>query len=236
MLEAGFEFKQDIDDVVMAFTKLRSHLRPTHLSSEERIVKTSVPIEAAEKTGNFISKNKYGFFLLGDGVTYSLRIGSGHKISCDCFIEHSPQDVESLVYEVAEAQPMFGFACLREEHNFRNRAVIKQGINTIESWVGRDTDRYIPGLYWITLISNLLILKHEVPIDVLSQTSEYHTVLATGQYFFRFYPKPSDWDKVSSVSNLIAEEKCIFSIRDLKVALSEASNYKEVSEVTGRWK
>ena len=40
---------------------------------------------------------------------------------------------------MAMAHPIFGFACMAEEREHRNRITTKLGINTIESWVGRDT-------------------------------------------------------------------------------------------------
>ena len=90
---------------------------------------------------------------------------------------------------MAAPRPFFGFACTQEELEYRNRITVKFGINTMESWVGRDTRRYIPGLYWWTLLPASLAEQHGIPLSILVRASQEHIELEGQQHLLRFYDK-----------------------------------------------
>ena len=164
MIEAGLEFGGKVDRVIKAFTTLPPLLRPIHFSHEEHVGTASDLIDDEKRFAAFVAKSKSGYFLLGQLVTYSIRIAVGRPVVCDCFIDVEPELAKEFLVHMAAAQPLFGFACAPEERTHRNRVTTRQGANTIESWVGRDTERYVPGLYWLTLLPELLAVKHRVSL------------------------------------------------------------------------
>lgn len=46
----------------------------------------------------------------------------------------------------------FFFAADRDEYEHRNRFKAEVGDSLVEAWVGRDLTRYLPGLYWRTML------------------------------------------------------------------------------------
>jgi len=150
-IEAGLEFDGAIDRAVAASAGLPLPLRPIYFSHEENVGRDADRIEDQKRFAAFVAKSKSGFFLLGPAVTYSTRIASARPVACDCFIDVEPEIAEQFLVHMSKFQPLFGFACSPGERERRNRVTTHQGVNAIESWVGRDTQKYLPGLYWQTL-------------------------------------------------------------------------------------
>jgi hypothetical protein len=155
MIEAGFDFDCTIDQVLAALTTLPTPLRPFYFSHEEKISSNLDIIDDCKRFSEFLKKAKSGFFLLGSSVTYSLRVSQGKPLICECFIDVEIESVTQLLKHMAIPQLIFGFACDPGEREARNRVKVKLGENLIESWVGRNVHKYLPGFYWLTLLSSL---------------------------------------------------------------------------------
>jgi hypothetical protein len=77
---------------LMAFGDLPAPLRPMHFSHEEKRASDADRLDDRKRLADFVAKSKSGFFLLGTGLTYSVRIATGKPLVCDCFIDvaHPP--------------------------------------------------------------------------------------------------------------------------------------------------
>ncbi len=111
--------------------------------------------------------------------------------------------VRDFLIHMATPRPFFGFACTQEELEYRNRITIKFGINTMESWVGRDTRRYVPGFYWWTLLPASLAEQHGIPLSVLVEAAQEHIELEGQQHLLRFYEKPEDWQSAACHGGIV---------------------------------
>lgn len=236
MLEAGLEFEDSADRVVMAFAELPLSLRPTHFSHEETVGSDTDRIEDRKRLTPFVAKRKSGFFLLGPGLTYSIRVASGRPLVCDCFFDVSPELAKQFLEHMSRARPSFGFASAPGERERRNRIAIQQGANAIESWVGRDTQKYVPGFYWLTLLSSAFAKQHGIAISAVKAVAEEHTELEGRQHLFRFYERPEDWQKTSSVTELCASLSGVFDIEKIKPQLSAAKTFLELNSMLRDWK
>jgi len=192
MIEAGLEFQASARRLIVeSFLALPGELRPTHESVNEDGADTR--IRNYDKFLDAVMKRETGFFLKSSNVTYDVSLAGGRSIICNCFLDVDSTLAKNFLIHMALAQPIFGFACAPEEREWRNRVVTKQGVNTIESWVGRDTQKYIPGLYWLTLLPAALAEKHGIPLPVIDGVAIEHIKLEGDQHFFRFYEEPEDW-------------------------------------------
>jgi len=102
------------------------------------------------------------------------------------------------------------------------------GINKVKSWVGRNIEKTIPGLYWMTIISDEILMKYNVPLSSIISIAKEYSDLGNGVHFFKFHENPEDWSKALDVKNLCASIPCIFDIDDV---YSIASNAKGVMEL-----
>lgn len=229
MIEAGLQFEGAVDRVVMAFGNLPAPLRPVHFSHEEKLASDLDRIADQKRFAAFVGKSKSGFLLLGPGLTYSVRIATGKPVICDCFMDVVPEAAEHFLKHMSKAKPVFGFACLPEERERRNRVTIQQGQNKIENWVGRDAQRYVPGLYWLTLLPEALARKHNVPLPALEAIAQEHVELEGGQHLFRFYERPEDWRKTSAVTELCASLSGMFDVEKVKPQLIAARSFLDLN-------
>jgi hypothetical protein len=236
MLEAGLEFEGATDRVLSAFAGLPLSLRPTHFSHEEKVGSDADRIDDRERCALFVEKSKSGFFLLGPAVTCSIRIASGRPLVCDCFIDVEPEMAKRFLEHMSTAQPIFGFACAPGERERRNRVTTQQGANKIESWVGRDTQKYVPGFYWLTLLPDALAERHDVPITAVTAVAQEHIELEGGQHLFRFYERPEDWSGSLAVTELCRSLPGVFDVEKLKPELLAAKNFLELNSMLRDWK
>jgi hypothetical protein len=236
MIEAGLEFIDNIDLVLEKLVRLPGLLRPTYFSHEERVENEFDRVDDQNRFQSFLKSSKSGFFLTGAGVTYSIRIISEKSLICDCFLNVEPQLAIAFLKHMSEASPCFGFACDPSEREWRNRLVILQGENETKAWVGRDTHKYLPGLYWLTLISDDLAKKHGISYPKLSASACEYSELVGGQHLFRFYETPADWRDNYAVAKLYESTPSLFKIDSIRSEAESAVNFLELHSVLRNWR
>ena len=235
MIESILEFQPTaLHSVVAALCALPEGLRPTHHSLGED--EAGKPILNTGKFLESLTGAKLGPFLRGPGVIYDIRLAGSKPILCNCFLEVDPALAKEFLIQMATAQPIFGFACASEERTHRNRVIVKQGVNTIESWVGRDPQKYIPGFYWLTLLPKALAEKHDVPLSAVEKIAKEHIELEGGQHLFRFYERPEDWRTAPDVAALCSSLPGVFDVEKVKPLLPAAKNFLDLDEVLRSWK
>jgi len=133
---------------------------------------------------------------------------------------------------------VFGFGCYDEEHEHRNRHYITIGKNHIESWIGRDLEKYIPGVYWYTLLSDELLSKHGVDLASLSAEAITTETLGDGSlHLLKFYENPEDWkENAERLDDLCERTDGVFSRRPIEVAVISVSNYLEYDDIIAEWR
>ena len=232
MIESELRFEPSrMIPLLNAFLSLPERLRPVRWAVGED--------EAGEDIGDpqkFVANaagNKLGFFLRGPNSTYDINPAGRELIVCNCYFETGPDAVLEFLLHMARADPIFGFACAPEEIRHRNRIKIKLGVNTIESWVGRNPRKYIPGLYWLTLIPASLAAQHSVPLEELEKHAIEHIELEGQQHLFRFYERPEDWNSAATRSTVSAPG--IIDIEKVRPELEGAKTFLEYSDLVAAW-
>lgn len=236
MIEAGLECAGAIDNALAAFACLPVPLRPIHFSPGEKVGSEADRIEDQKRFAAFVARSKSGFFLLGPRVTYSIRISEGRPLACDCFIDVTPELAQQFLAHMSSAEPAFGFACVPGEREQRNRIRTQVGTNAVESWVGRDTQRYVPGFYWLTLLPDAMAKRHGIPLSAVEAVAREHIELQGGQHLFRFYERPEDWKETTAVTELCASLPGVFDVEDVRHLASAAKSFIELSSVLREWK
>lgn len=235
MIVSTLEFHREaLASVLAAFFALPEELRPTHQSVGEDEV--GEPIRDRVTQLEALAKRTSGFFLKGPRVMYDVSLAGNKPIICNCFLEVEPSLAKRFLTHMATAQPIFGFACAQEERYQRNRITVKQGANAIESWVGRDTQKYVPGFYWLTLLPDALAKQHGVPLSEVERVAQEHIELDGGQHLFRFYDRPEDWRATPAVAELCASLPGVFDVEKIKVHLPAARNFLELDAMLRDWK
>jgi hypothetical protein len=236
VFQASFQFDTDIWAVLSTFSAMPDPLRPAFFSHEETIGDSANRFSDRKRLETFVAKSQSGFFLLNDEFIYSIRLADDKPIVCDCAIHSSAVFAKQLVLEMSSAQPQFGFACLPEELNSRNRIVVQLGDSRIESWVGRDTRRFLPGLYWLTLISAELTARHHLKLSEIEAVAHSSVLTNGGGHLFQFYERPEAWKESTAVSTQFASQPGIFNIDRLSPRVATAKSFLEVHSLLRDWR
>ena len=170
-------------------------------------------------------------YLTGDHCSYDISLAAPKPIICHAFLDVEPALAKQFMVEMASLHPIFGFACTQEEGYQRNRVTTQQRVNTIESWVGRNVRKYVPGFYWLTLLPDAMAKQHGVRLSAVEDVAQEHIELEGGQHLFRFYQRPEDWQATSVVAELCASLPGVFDVEKVKVQLPAAKNFLELNSM-----
>ena len=221
-----------------ALLELPDGLRPDRhsLGEDER----GRPIGDVDEYLNSLSSDPVPPLLRGRGVDYDISAPDPKPLVCRCELHAPPRLVETFMRHMAAANPLFGYACTWEELVHRNRVVAEVHIGTsvgkAESWVGRDTSRYVPGLYWTTMLSDALAARHGVPLAEIGKAAPDHSRPTRGQHLFRFHDLPEDWtERRQALDDLCASLPGVFSIAEVKPAIAGVTDHQEHFSILRRW-
>jgi hypothetical protein len=235
VIESIVEFQPGIlTQLVSKLLSLPAELRPSHhsLGEDEKGQLIDDPREFA----NYLKERSPGPYLTGEHCSYDISLAAPKPIICHGCLDVEPALVKQFMVEMASLNPIFGFACMPEERYQRNRVTTRQGANTIESWVGRDTQKYLPGFYWLTLLSETLAQRHGVSLSAIEAVAQEHVALEGGEHLFRFYEKPGDWQKTNVVAELCASLPGVFDVEKARPQLLAAKNYMELNSMLRNWR
>jgi hypothetical protein len=235
MIKAALEFPLSATDLVIeTILRLPELLRPTSMSLAEDEAATAIgDVEVFLQT---FKMPTIGVYLQNSTALYDLRRSSPSTFIVDADLEAIPDDaVRDFLIHMASAHPIFGFACVAEERERRNRITTKLGANTIESWVGRDTRRYVPGLYWWTLLPASLAEQHGIPLSTVVGAAQEHIELEGRQHLLRFYEKPEDWQSAAVMAKLYHSLPGVFDVEKLRPKLRGATTFLELNAILDAW-
>ena len=237
MIEVRSYFsKYDINKVLEILLILPEAIRPTHFSDRDDVVNSKNLISDKNRFKTFLEKNSTGFFVQGKNGIYNLNISS-KKI--DLYLPDKFQEYIQTFFEaITPLNPDFAYAADDEEREHRNRCYKTIGINQIESWVGRDINKYVPGLYCCTLLSKNLLDKHNINLKILLDAATSHKILDREEqfHFFRFFENTKMWKtEAQKLDQLCFQVEGIFSIKNVIDATEDIDNYLDYSDIISEW-
>ena len=214
--------------VVSALCDLPGGLRPTrHSEGEDDFGK---PID-----DRFVNSLRSGPYLRGDGVDYDVWTPRGKAVEVMCYFT-DPALAAPLLERMAMLNPVFGRACAWEELLHRNNVRTKLPQGTPSGWVGRDYNRWVPGLYWLTLLHEAFAERHGLPLEEVGKAALAHTALGGGQHLFRFHDHPEAWrERRRELDALCAALPGVFNIADVHARLAGVTDIKGWSEAIDPW-
>ena len=183
----------------------------------------------------FLAKSQSGFSLYAERIQYSFNI-TAHKEFYVYALDMDTSQALRLVRELSRWSARFAYAADNDEYLHRNRLVKKASYGTVEAWVGRDWRRYVPGLYWLTVISEELAQQHGVPLEALKDAALRVEETASGTWLLRFFEKPDQWlAYVGQLDRLCEETPGLFAISRARPTFEQASTFLETTEALHVW-
>lgn len=227
-----------IEAALRILQTLPSPLRPNRFSSEEDEGKASGQVSDEAKFRAFVSKNAYGFFLFSERARYNIVLRPKDGF---CNLVADPlgdglveSEVVLILKAVASAGSVFAFAANPEEYHHRNRYVRTLGANQFEAWIGRDLRKYLPGIYWLTVLSK----EHsDILVRLTATLAATVTQMDSEHWLIKAFENPNDWQQhAARLDEWCGKQPEFFSKQRVESQLDEAPDLGALSELASQWR
>jgi hypothetical protein len=234
-LEAQFTFSGiDRADIGRLLLNLPDTFRPDRYRVGED--EKSLQISAHSKI-SFLSKRTGLFPILENELcTYVYSDADSDFSTLSCDIQAAAEEAKSLFIKLCELNPEFAYCSLPEERRFRNFIQVEIPSGLLETWVGRDIRRYIPGFYWLTAISEKWLVRHNMNVTNLRGFAIENKQINSNLFLFEFYQQPAEWAQTMKVTSLIENTAGVFNLKDVTKELPARPNFLEANSFFSKWK
>jgi hypothetical protein len=241
MIEAKIHFRfQDNEVIQLQLLALPEAIRPIYFSRNEQVENKDDLITDRRIFEKFMNKYAKDFFAIGNNVTFRIVI---KKIGLSSvFIYSSNDDLSKYSVDLLRIftteNTIFGLVTTSQEYDYRNRLKAALGNNNIESWVGRNPELYIPGLYWMTLFSDELCKLHKINLnEIVTQLKPSVIKLGESHTILKLYENPNHWKEFCSKIDEVCENQSgIFSISKVRSETNNVNNFLELNNILAQWK
>lgn len=156
-----------------------------------------------------LSKKRSMLYLQGRLVSISVHLLSDAHCWLDVYSQEPqlPWAIERWLRNQTGLTLQYGWAADSEEHDYCNGYSIPLAENPLgrpmHGWIGRDYQRYLPGLYWLNVLSAeyIAVQKLEPLLAEIAPRQEP----VDGLLILKLYEHPSDWKRQRPKLDAISE-------------------------------
>ncbi len=233
---AYFE-KENLPKLMQALRDLKS-CNAKSIGEFEKPKESDIALEDSEQVQSFLIRHSEGFFMHSNRGLYDVSLYEG-TFSTVCFFSNGDlkeECISNILNAYASADAEFGYAADEQEYEYRNRIKLDISGSEVESWVGRDLTRYLPGLYYFTLISHRQVEQKSVDTETLKVNALSCTEVSDKATLYKFYDNSTQWESFKSkIDQLCRLNKGIFSKDDVEEVALKASNVMDFIMKTRQW-
>lgn len=225
---------QHIGAVYLALARLPKNLSLVKMSDGEDDPRYPVTFEDLTHGKNVPVNTDGGYFLHAPDALYSVGF---FKHEAELFISCASDEAAfDLMRLLAKFPIIYSYAGQFEEREHQNRITAKKTYGTEEMWVGRDYNRYLPGLYWLNLIPKSLLERHGISEKAIKSIALSCEHVGDKNYLIQLYPSSSDWrEHAPEIDEWRKETPGVFFKEVAKKVLMEASSFLEASDARREW-
>jgi len=129
--------------------------------------------------------------------------------------------VNLLLPDFCRGEILYGYAGMAREIDHRNGytvRLVESGSGCGHGWVGRDYDRYVPGLYWLNVFPHEYIARHALDIAGLAARTGGKVHEFDWGVVLQLYESPELWvDKADRIDEIIYDTPGFFSKRRVDI-------------------
>lgn len=213
------------DAVISALAEQPANMRPTHHSNDEDSVRSEIDLSQLEKLDDLLG------FLWAPAGGYEISSDERETLTVFAFSDDA-LGIEQLIVRLSKEKVTWGYAACSEERAHRNRISEKKPYGIHEGWVGRDIKRYLPGVYWITLVPVKTLENLGIALDAIREVAISIEIVENTNVIAKLYEKPTEWSKKTAVVDAwcVKTSGC-FSKKKVEDEAKRAANFFEMSEI-----
>lgn len=227
---------EKIPQVIERFPKA---IRPTHFGQSEEKNDPKYPLSSPNAMEALEELTNSGYILFCRDITYNLtpplRSFGELFVSSESEGVLGANDLMDMTQVLTDAGFEFGFIAEWEEYVHRNQYEFQLPSGTVQSWVGRDLVRYLPGLYWTTVLG--IGLAEKCVLDKEKWPWPIKTLDFGPKYWgLRLFTQPANWSEYAARIDAVCEQnKHIFSMDRVRQQFKRAGNYLEFVRLVKNW-
>ncbi|MBI3837749.1 MAG: hypothetical protein HY288_07425 [Planctomycetia bacterium] len=237
MLLLFYIVRPNVESAIDGIVALPPSVRPTHFTADEEKVREHDAIDDESRFATFRRQNRSGFFLIGPRCKYNLSLRSNDYsiLSVDVTGEFSEEETFVVCASMLRARAEYGFAATEEEYYHRNRIYCTIGDANIESWVGRDLRKYVPGVFWRTVLSQRLIAERQLDLRALPSCVQVERI--DDSVILKVTGRMGEWKaRAAEIDNFCASVTGFFSITHVVNDLVGVDDYLKFSQILAPWR
>ncbi len=232
-------------DDIIAWIRLQQHILPKqvaliHVGEDEGKISKRNILGSDEQFSRFVADNDTGFFLFSDFVSADVNLSTSKgkpnvyyfqdDNPCELLVSNSYKIIDSF----SKTNALLVRACLDEELTYKNNVTVKLDIGKVESWVGRDIARYIPGIYWLNWISDSYAAMLNLDMSEIASNLDAPIERVGHGNMFRVSEDPRSWkEKLPAIRDMASKNERIFYVD--KVDLRNVTTYAQLQKATNAW-
>ncbi len=223
-----------LDDVHFAISMLPHELVPNAFSIDELGKRKKLSANDLAGRKGDIKQAKGGYFLQADTANYYLILRKGvSEFNIEC---HDDQGAAIIMEALAKLPIQYGYASQAEERDHQNSIVVEKNYGSHKAGVGRNYNKYLPGLYWMNIIPITLLKAHQIAIESISDMAKSVEVIDERNLLIKLYDNSKNWNQHSKTVDRWREETHgVFFKKEVKEKLVAAENFLEFMEATSEW-
>jgi len=228
--------KTKTDQAIGNLLLLPEALKPRYFSSDERWYRR----RRIRKTNfeKFRNKHNLGYFLFCKSGTFNFDLIDSGVVEISFYLNKNVDSDLMIDYLKAftEIGMAYGYVCMEEEYLHCNRIKRQFGQSSVETQVGNNMDNFIPGIYWLTYVSEEVASRFNIDLKSLEKNSAHISRPGLG-YLYQFYDSPDIWrDHRRELDFLSEDDSGIFSHRQILEEQSKTNSIDEFLKVTRKYK
>ncbi len=200
---------------------------------------SAVPLGDISDFDAFAASNPLGYTLFAKRCDYDVGFGDTnsefHTVTAH-FTKSWPTEEEALaLFSCGQDLVEFGFACHYDEYLHRHELKTSTFHGVLQSQVGLDLRKYVPGLYWRTLISHEVLRRHGLDFSSLG-TEQVDDSFSERHVLLKFGSSAENWrEQAKLVDGLCAAHEGIFDIATVRRAARWVWTLNGNSRLVERW-
>ena len=220
----------------MGLCELPSEFRVSHFGGGERPVrKPNFEISNRRRFDEYLRRHENSVVLFGDGLHVDTHPRKNGLSELSWHVRKLPfkrlaqfHDVFAYLDDIG---CLYAFAVLFEEWVCKNGYPFRfaGSTSTNHNWVGRDCQKYVPGLYWMNYFSDSYAEQHTIDTSRLGTDLRIEPVRLSRGWLLKLYDHPCDWAQhLPHVDAVTLNTPGFFSMR--RVDLPEVVEPQKITE------
>ena len=234
MLDAYFS-PQHLKNAIQILYQLEHGMTPQKYGLSERGRRHLLDDTGNNKIATMI-ESQQGFFLFAPDIKYNIEAVPQNSYCHVTAFSHTDiiQTFSSrLLGAMAAARTDFAFVATWDEYVHRNRCVKELRSSSLEFWVGRNLNKYIPGIYFKTIIPiNRMPIIHICNSPFVASgflNNDQYVAMGTCDVASRWKQHREDVDEWLASNNLFFAKSRVLQ------ELGETATREEILDAQAKW-